>query len=226
MSIYSYSKELRDIINELRLEIKYKNIRINIMNHLPYLKKGHLCLGNEIHVLFDLYFYLNGGTTGENFINRNIAYVKHIDTDKDKYNIGKERAILDCLTVIIINYNQTPFEPFKSKIPNIYEILKVCMGDIKIPKIYNLLNIITLNYDMKLIYNIISDNFNYVKSNVDYNIACPFIGYSVARLEDNKINYYVKSVCIKRLWYIKQVLLDTDSDITKVILDYFKYWML
>jgi len=222
MSVYIYTDELKSFINNLRLVIKYKNIRIDIMNYLPYLKKGYLRLGTEISILFDLHSKIDNTNAK---CNLDIKHINNIDKDKDLYSVNNERDILVSLRQFIIYPNDWKFDKFKSNIPDIYEILKICIGDIKLPGIYNLLNIITLNHSMKLLYNIICNEFDYVKSNLIYNIACPFIGYSVSRLKNNEINCYVKSVCIERMWYIKQVLTNTDSDITKVILDYFNYLM-
>jgi len=75
---------------------------------------------------------------------------------------------------------------------------------------------------MKLIYNISKGNFNIVKSILDKNNTCPFIGYSIARLKNDEINDYIKSICIKRTWFIKQALIDTNTDIISIILDYLK----
>lgn len=204
------------MIYKLRLDIIYKNIKINITDYLPCLKEGYFLFGNEIHILFKrsavfeennslLKEYSIDNNNYSNFINTNIKRICYVDEAliSTKIKIGKESGILNSLNRITID---------AGTIPNMYEILEICINNESINN--NLLDIITKNNDMKVIYNIIKGNFNIVKSILDKNNACPFIGYSIARLKnDDKINTYIESICIKRVWFIKQTLLITDSDI-------------
>jgi hypothetical protein len=223
MSLYYFDEPLQKIIFEMKLDIEYKNIKINLMDHLPYLKKGYLLsLRYEINILFNLYSILRNDNFLEkysidhdysNFIIKNCQYISNIDdSELNKIiKIGQESDILNILKVIIDKSNST--------IPNIYELLDICINDKNIFS-DNLLNMITTNIHMKLIYNIIKGNVNIIKSILDKNKTCPFIGYSIAKLKNDDINDYIKSICIKRMWFIKQALIDTNTDIISIILDY------
>lgn len=39
MSVYCYSETLKNVFNQLTLDLKYKNIKIDLMDHFPFLKK-------------------------------------------------------------------------------------------------------------------------------------------------------------------------------------------
>lgn len=212
MSIYYYEEPLQNIISKLKLDIIYKNIKINLMDHLQYLKLGYLFSGDEINMLFKIYSILNAD---DNLLERysiNISCISRVhDKDINKIiKISREADILKSLKHIITG------NP-KIHIFNTYEILNICIND-KISD--NLLNMITKNDHMKLIYNINKGNLNIIKSILDKNKACPFIGYSIARLKNNEINDYIKSICIKRILLIKYSLINTNTDIIGIILDY------
>jgi len=208
MLIYGYSEQLQSFIDNLQIKIKYKNITIDIMYYLPYLKKGYIHKGAEINTLFKLSSYFN------NNLEFNIGKTKFVgrvncDDISSLIKISRESDILNSLLGI--------FE-FKVRIVNMCEIIKICIYN----SVHNdLLNIITTNNNMKSIYNIIKGNIGIATVILSKNKGCPFIGYSISRLKDNETNNYIKSICIKRIWYIKQILLyNTNDDIISVILDY------
>ena len=238
MSFYYYNEPLKSIISELKLYLEYKNVKINLMDHLPYLKEGYLLDGNEINMLFQIYNVLKDDLLKEYSLvcNNNTLIIKSKDISYSNLIIKSnqclsilemnkmiklcsEADILTGLTELIINKDIQ----LRSHIPNIYEILEVCMNANVING--SLLNMITSNDNMKLIYNIIRGNTNIVKSILSKNNTCPFIAYSVSKLNNNSINDYNKSICIKRTWFIKQALINTDPDIIEIILDYLIYFI-
>jgi hypothetical protein len=219
MALYYYDEPLQNIISNFKLDIEYKNIKINLMDHLPYLKKGYLhSLRNEINILFKLYSILGDDVLEKysngysDFIIKNCLYISNIDDSEINklIKMSRESDILRGLKNIILHDT--------TNIPNMYEILEICINNESIND--NLLNMITTNINMKLIYNIIKGNVNIIKSILDKNNACPFIGYSIAKLKNDDINDYIKSICIKRTWFIKQTLIETNTDIISIILDY------
>lgn len=222
MALYHFEQPLQNIISNLKLDIKYKNIKINLMDHLPYLKKGYLLsLKYQINILFNLYSILRDNILEKHsidndysdFIIKNCQHISNIDDSEmnKMIKIGRETDILNILKWIIIHD--------AVNIPNIYEILDTCIND-KDNFGDNLLNMIITNIHMKLIYNIIKGNVNIIKTILDKNKACLFIGYSIAKLKNDDINDYIKSICIKRTWFIKQTLIETNTDIISIILDY------
>lgn len=54
MSVYCYSETLKNVLYQLTLDLKYKNMKIDLMEHFPFFKKGFLLIGGEINMLFKL----------------------------------------------------------------------------------------------------------------------------------------------------------------------------
>ena len=187
MSIYSYSEELQNIIDNLKLEIKYKNIKIDIMNYLPYIRKGYISSGSAvIHTLFKIsQIFGNNIDTNLDFI-KHMIFIGYVDENEISkiHKISQESMILCYIEVI-------------SNVSNIYEILRICTVGYR-HKYRELVDMITTNNNMKLIYNILRENIGITKMILNRSDVCPFIGYSVARLKDNEINTYVKSICTKK----------------------------
>jgi len=230
--MYYYNVKLENLIDNLKLEIKYKNISINIVDYLPYLKKGYMTNGDEFLILFDLLTFSVGNGGNENIDVLKQYYFnfclfklsKEHDIDKTEIKkmvkINDERNILKCLELILFDKSFNLNQERKS-IPNIYDILKICMYTLNSSD--PLINIITKNDNMRLIYNIIRGNHNIVQSILSKGKVCPFIAYSIAKTKNNSINDYVKLICSERIWFIKQSLINKlDSDIIGIILDYIK----
>jgi len=123
MSFYYY-EQLKNIISEMRLNLKYKNVKINLIDHLPYLKEGYLNAFYEIKMLFRISYIILNNIVIEYPIN-NSDFTKNsqriIDIDSTLLNkIGRETNALFRLETILLDMNLI-------SIPNIYEILEICI---------------------------------------------------------------------------------------------------
>src|SRR5436190_9970589 len=114
------------IICDMRLDIIYKNIKINLMDHLPFIKEGNVHSFYEITMLFRISSILNNITIKCPINNK--VFIKNcervIDTDSTLQNkiirIGNETNALFRLETLLVDENLT-------HIPNIYEILEICI---------------------------------------------------------------------------------------------------
>jgi len=74
-------------------------------------------------------------------------------------------------------------------------------------------------------YNISKGNFNIIRSMLNKNKICPYISYSISKLQPNTykfntINEYIEYICNEKTWYIKQILLTIHYDIISIVLNH------
>ena len=247
VKLYVYSELLKNLLSELKLEISYKNIKIDLMNNLRYIKLGFLIEPKNLNLLFKIYSYLNnisiiqkdsklnkyfdGYTCINKFINNNIYIGNNFNLKYIEEIHSEVNFLLDIHTILYTKNNERIIElneirplgthivKSKNKI-NLYDILK------ENPKINTLHKLSNNNATIMLIDKIIKKDRFMVNIYLNNTGACSFTGYSIARMEiNNLILDIVTNKCIIRTWFIKQALYCLNFDIILIIINIIKEFM-
>jgi len=141
MSFYNCSNLLINIISQLQIPLVYKNIKINILDHLSCVKKGYFLTHKELNSLFRI---CNLFKNNDHLFNK-IPKCKTLDHfEIIVFNSKLENPInlndlndlnktieLSRENDIIIDLESIIFNKFDSKVPDIYQILTFCIKNNK-----------------------------------------------------------------------------------------------
>ena len=233
-------EQLLNFISECKLEIKFKSLNFDIMDHLPKLKEGLIfnkngIVGGSIWSVLSIYIKINNIDS----LTDDKLYQKYFD---NFYYVNLESFISSKTTVFKCSSGDINFKSLVEEYKLLLELCEVfgirtrliydniASNDFSLPAILrnaNLMHKFTVtqmfnkNINTRLMNTIMHGDDNMIINCLNMG-ACPFIGYSFS-----SNNQCVKFALIKKLWLINEALLNKCycDDVNNIIMENLSFYI-
>lgn len=220
------------------LDVKYKDIKINLMDYLPSIKAGNIFTSQQLKIFYDVYCKLNN----LNNIKHSPLYHECLNTDNFMYVTNNDLSKSAKNIILLSEIDQlmskmtfpkiielTKIKPIGTSVHNVKidysNLFNMLMISIK-HRLNHFLSILIKNKDILLMNYIYHGSYNKVKISLKDN-SCSFVGLSIiSKFTFRDIIMLLKDACINKLFHFNQAIinmtLDLDnSDISKIM----KYYL-
>jgi hypothetical protein len=235
---------MREFLTKCDLTLKYKHIKINLMDYFPLLKRGIVRCIKSIQLIFYFYSILNNidhdilGLEADHLLTQCFGNQKNITTltglimsnciiNKNKTNIHDDFDVADVINEFDllseinsnISYNIQDYAYDNNEKEMIWPSNNLIHMLDYCSVNGKLIKILSANYDIKLLYHMRGNFYEKVEFSLRTHGSCPFLGYTLINSSTSLgIIEILKYYCSMKLWLIKLLLYDVDvTDIFNII---------